>query len=464
MTSGWLFDAYPLDNKMIFWIKQENNNTLRLEDSSWSHSIYVASDDNSYLKSIVDTLLDGSNVEKKNDIASLVEDYEFTSRYERITDVTKSDVLKLTLLDSTKALTLARKIETLQSSKFVKYGIYNVDLLPAQSYFYEHDIFPLAFCEVDNNHCSKLRWLNKDSVWSANYKIPDFKTIHLAVNLRKEGKIQRYNDKIDSITIKQQQRGGIDNNNSEIISIECNDSSEYNIIKELKAEVSDIDPDFIFTEDGDSYTFPYLIYRAEQDGVEEELSLSREPDIPLKKPAREGMSYFSYGRVYFRPTTIKLLGRIHIDKSNSFVYNESGLQGLYEIARLCRMPLHTASRASIGKCLSSLQFYYATQKGILIPWKPVIAEHFKTLQELLVADRGGYIFEPQIGVHEQVAEFDFVSLYPNIMLKKNLSAETILCNCCPNSQLRVPELDYNICEKRVGIVPMSLKIVLDKRR
>jgi hypothetical protein len=96
MTSGWLFDAYPLDNKMIFWIKQENNNTLRLEDSSWSHSIYVASDDNSYLKSIVDTLLDGSNVEKKNDIASLVEDYEFTSRYERITDVTKSDVLKLT--------------------------------------------------------------------------------------------------------------------------------------------------------------------------------------------------------------------------------------------------------------------------------------------------------------------------------------------------------------------------------
>jgi DNA polymerase, archaea type len=464
MTSGWLFDAYPLDNKMIFWIKQENNNTLRLEDSSWSHSIYVASDDNSYLKSIVDTLLDGSNVEKKNDIASLVEDYEFTSRYERITDVTKSDVLKLTLLDSTKALTLARKIETLQRSKFVKYGIYNVDLLPAQSYFYEHDIFPLAFCEVDNNHCSKLRWLNKDSVWSANYKIPDFKTIHLAVNLRKEGKIQRYNDKIDSITIKQQQRGGIDNNNSEIISIECNDSSEYDIIKELKAEVPDIDPDFIFTEDGDSFTFPYLIYRAEQNGVEEELSLSREPDIPLKKPAREGMSYFSYGRVYFRPTTIKLLGRIHIDKSNSFVYNESGLQGLYEIARLCRMPLHTASRASIGKCLSSLQFYYATQKGILIPWKPVIAEHFKTLQELFVADRGGYIFEPQIGVHEQVAEFDFVSLYPNIMLKKNLSAETILCNCCPNSQLRVPELDYNICEKRVGIVPMSLKIVLDKRR
>ena len=58
----------------------------------------------------------------------------------------------------------------------------------------------------------------------------------------------------------------------------------------------------------------------------------------------------------------KLYGRIHFDKSNSFILNDSGLQGLYEIARICRMPLHTASRASIGKCLSSLQFYYATQE------------------------------------------------------------------------------------------------------
>jgi hypothetical protein len=32
MTSGWLFDAYPLDNKMVFCIKQENGNTIRLED------------------------------------------------------------------------------------------------------------------------------------------------------------------------------------------------------------------------------------------------------------------------------------------------------------------------------------------------------------------------------------------------------------------------------------------------
>ena len=160
MTSGWLIDAYPLDNKMIFWIKQENGNTVRLEDSMWGHSIYVASDDNSSLKLIVDD----NSVWNDNNISCLIWDCEFTSRYEKITDETKSDILKLTLVNSTKAFTLARRIGTLESGRFGMYRIYNVDVPSAQSYFYEHDIFPLAFSEVCNNS-SNLRWDNKDSIW-----------------------------------------------------------------------------------------------------------------------------------------------------------------------------------------------------------------------------------------------------------------------------------------------------------
>jgi DNA polymerase elongation subunit (family B) len=453
-VSGWLFDIYPLADRMIIWIKQEKGYTIRLQDN-WSHSIYVASNYKADFKSILEA----------NDIISLIKEYEFTSCYERIVDTKESEVLKLTLSDSTKALTLAKRIEALGDNKFGKYRLYNVDLLPAQSYFYEHDIFPLAFSKVkvvinEDGYSQKLKWIVKENedVWSTDYKIPDLKTIHMTVNIKKEGRIPRYSDKIQSITIKQQ-----DNEN---IEIRCNDASEADTVKELETEISNIDPDYIFTEDGDSFTFPYLIYRAEQNDID--LILSRE-SIKLNKPAREGISYFSYGRVYFRPTTIRLYGRVHLDKSNSFVWNESGLQGLYEIARVCRMPLHTASRASIGKCLSSLQFYYAvSKKQILIPWKPVVAEHFKTLEELLIADRGGCILEPEIGVNEQVAEFDFESLYPNIMLEQNLSAETIGCDCrcyfSHNSKLRrVPELDYHICQKRIGIVPTSLKILLEKR-
>jgi DNA polymerase-2 len=54
---------------------------------------------------------------------------------------------------------------------------------------------------------------------------------------------------------------------------------------------------------------------------------------------------------------------------------------------------------------------------------------------LLLADRGGLIFQSPIGYHEDVAELDFVSMYPTIMMRHNVSPETINCRCCGNDSL-----------------------------
>jgi DNA polymerase elongation subunit (family B) len=441
MISGWLFDAYALNGSMIFWIKKDNSSTtIRVEDKNWNHKIYVASE-KSLLKSVIEN----------NEILSMVKEYHFISKYELITDTKKSQVLELELKDPTYSLKLAKKIEKM--GRFGQSRLYNVDILPEQSYFYEHDIFPLIKCKVHVSN-STLNWIdNEDDVWSTEYELPLFNNIHLKVYPKtKEGKMPRFSDVIALVSI---QKG---DTSKDTIHIQ---GSEIDILYQLVKEVEKINPDFILTEYGDSFTFPYLTHRSEINQVD--LILDRE-GIPLCKPKKDGTSYFSYGRMYFKPSATKLLGRIHIDTDNSFVLNESGLQGLYELARICRLPLHSASRASIGKCMSSLQFYNAMRNNILIPWKPTLAEHPKSLGDLLIADRGGLIFEPIMGAHEKVAELDFVSLYPTIMFKKNISAETVICNCCSHSKLRVPELlNYHICEKRRGIVPLSLEILLKKR-
>ncbi|MGI0023152.1 MAG: DNA polymerase domain-containing protein [Nitrososphaeraceae archaeon] len=441
MISGWLFDAYALNGSMIFWIKKDNSSTtIRVEDKSWNHKIYVAAE-KSLLKSVIEN----------NEILSMVKEYHFISKYELITDTKKSQVLELELKDPTYSLKLAKKIEKM--GRFGQSRLYNVDILPEQSYFYEHDVFPLMKCKVHVSN-STLNWVdNEDDVWSTEYELPLFNNIHLKVYPKtKEGRIPRFTDVIALVSI---QKG---DTSKDIIYIQ---GSEIDILYQLVKEVEKINPDFILTEYGDSFTFPYLTHRSEINQVD--LILDRE-GIPLCRPKKDGTSYFSYGRMYFKPSATKLLGRIHIDTDNSFVLNESGLQGLYELARICRLPLHSASRASIGKCMSSLQFYNAMRNNILIPWKPTLAEHPKSLGDLLIADRGGLIFEPIMGAHEKVAELDFVSLYPTIMFKKNISAETVICNCCSHSKLRVPELlNYHICEKRRGIVPLSLEILLKKR-
>src|SRR5438132_3086958 len=68
-----------------------------------------------------------------------------------------------------------------------------------------------------------------------------------------------------------------------------------------------------------------------------------------------------------------------------------------------------------------------------------------------------------MGIHDHVGQLDFASLYPTLMTKMNLSGETVNCTCCRDSTNRVPELEFNICERSAGIVPLSLKILLDKR-
>ena len=248
------------------------------------------------------------------------------------------------------------------------------------------------------------------------------------------------------------------------------EENELETILEFAYEINRIDPDIILTKGGDQFLFPHLLHRAKANKIENQLliNLNREsnleyilkknklfPNKSIRSNDLSSTSYISYGKVYFKPRPFFLYGRIHIDVNNSFIYRDNGLEGLAELSRVCRIPLQLASRSTIGKCLSSLYFYNAHKKDILIPWKPITSEIFKSFSDLLKADKGGFVFESKPGAYDKVAEFDFISLYPNIMLRKNISSDTINCACCKSeTDNKVPELEhlYHLCKKRIGIV------------
>ncbi len=51
----------------------------------------------------------------------------------------------------------------------------------------------------------------------------------------------------------------------------------------------------------------------------------------------------------------------------------------------------------------------------------------------------------------------------NIMVNHNISPETVLCSCCPDSQKRVPFTHYNICQQHIGLIPRVLKPLIERR-
>jgi DNA polymerase I len=83
------------------------------------------------------------------------------------------------------------------------------------------------------------------------------------------------------------------------------------------------------------------------------------------------------------------------------------------------------------------------------------------MQQLHDADRGGFTFAPDVGVHENVHELDFSSLYPNIIVTRNISPETVRCDCHPDRE-DVPGLGYSLCPQD-GYLPDVLQPLIDDR-
>lgn len=456
LVQGYLLDCYPScrSGGMIFWIQKSDGRAVKFEDTEWRARIYASAGagDIDYL---------GLTAQSSN----LVSRIEKTSRRTDVFSTSrKTEVLELELKNAGKGKSLATfLLKKFHHPDMVQ--LYNVDFLPEQMYFYEKDLFPLARIDADIDGGSVRKWMLLDSITRYNYGTPDLKTVKMEIEVR--DRVPRMDSRLKAITLTiypSEQR------DVEKIRLEGNDESQT--IVDAAREIARCDPDLVLTEGGDSFVLPFLSSRARSFGVCDEFlsKLNRDPDAisnyaQTKQLERAGKTYFSYGRIMYRPTTFRLFGRLHLDEENTFIYDQCRLQGLFEVSRLCRIPLHTSMRASIGKCLSSLQFYYATKQGLLIPWKPEIVEDGKNGYDLFVADRGGMVFKPlESGVYEHIGEIDFSSLYPSIIRKYNISAETINCACCPDSRRHwVEELGMHICE-RDGIIARSLVLPLDKRR
>lgn len=437
---GWLLDVYPRDfGEVAVWVVSESGERVKLTDS-FQPQIYVSCRQED-LEPLICKLADNPK------IASV----QFAYKYASPTDTEKSRVLQITVKDCRQIHALTREI--LRLGDYLRYELHNCDIQSDRAYFFSRDLFPLAHLEVTVDK-SGLSYALMDSVESTDYAVPELRVLKLEADVEKKGILPSFDDEISRFHLRVQGR------EEEVIDY----GDEATKLLQLVYAIRELDPDVIVTDNGDSYLFPYLQSRAAQNDVADKFVLSRD-DTPfeMKEKNASGRTYFSYGRSFYRASTVRLHGRIHVDQSNTFVMSEAGFDGFIEVARTCRVPLHTAARFSIGSSMSSIQFYQAMKDDFLLPRNKKIPEAFKSALELLVGDRGGMVFEPRVGVHDSLVELDFSSMYPSLMYKYNISAETVLCKCCPNSPIRIPELGYHICQKRVGMVPKTVNLALSKR-
>ncbi len=411
-----LIDCYLEKDKIVLWIRYENRN-LRFEDS-FTPKIYVRKDDLKKLRSnLFRNKIKSNYVKKKNFFGK--EEY----------------VLEIPIYDISKYNSLTRYIEKLEN---LDVDIYNAGLQIEEYYMYEKDIFPLCKVEFEAKDEKIILIKTNDDSDDTEYKLPEFKICRLGVKT-KDNLFKGYNTKIERI----------------LFGKEVLDGTEKEILEKLKEFYEKEDPDVLWTENGNLF-LPFLKEKFREHGIG--FKFNRFDDDEIKY--EQGEFYDTYSRVVYRTHSIFLKGRLHFD-THTFFADDIQYYGILDVARGCRIRIQRAEMRSAGACVTNLLLYVANKLNFLLPYKTGIIERFKTLEQLYEADRGSMIFEPETGLHTDVIELDFVSLYPNIMNKFNLSPETLFCKCCKNN--KVPGLHYNYCTRKRGIVPIVAKKLIERR-
>jgi DNA polymerase, archaea type len=263
--------------------------------------------------------------------------------------------------------------------------LYNVDVRQDQRYMAEQDIFPCGDRD-ESRFC------------------PDFEV---------------------PLTSLEMQVAGDPSMPREIACVEVLDGHRRRLVGPEKQVISDLlelikghDPDLILLPYADTW-IPLMVRKARRYGLEPTISRTGF----FKQMASK--SYWSYGKVNHKDGAMIPEGRILIDTAKSFVYAESGLKGVLMASRLSGLSPNLTSRFTPGTLISSYEVFEALRRGVAVPFRKRDAEGFRNISELRACDKGGMMFQPEPHVYEKVHQIDFTSLYPSIIVKYNLSPETI---------------------------------------
>jgi DNA polymerase-2 len=323
--------------------------------------------------------------------------------------------------------------------------LYNSDLMLASLYCWQRGVFPLARVEAEVDGEGRVLALEcRDTEWAIDYELPPIEILRVRL-----GGLRRVDPTHGVQTALEVEVDGRQ--------FEFDESGEPAAVA-FQHLLARHDPDLILSDWGDATILPRLREQAAR--LHLALALNRDPDAEVQQS--RARSFTSYGRILFKNSATTLFGRLHVDTHNSFIADKCDLSGLWELARVTKLPAQYAARTTTGTGISYMQMELAWRDGVLIPEQKAEPEDPKSPDELLASDRGGLVFTPKTGFHANVAELDFVSEYPSIMARFNISPETINCPCCPDAP-RVPELGYRVCRMRRGITSRVVERLIAKR-
>ncbi|MBL7148167.1 MAG: ribonuclease H-like domain-containing protein, partial [Nanoarchaeota archaeon] len=344
-----------------------------------------------------------------------------------------------------------------------------IDIKFIKRYLTDKEITPLVLTEAEGNLikddnfdvCIKGEIIQKDSEFLNNPKILSI-DIEVDSNYMKDNTMEKH----PILTI-----AFFSENFKKVITwkkfeaekyVEFVDS-EQDLIKRFKETINNFKPDYITGYFSDGFDFPYLKARADIYDIKLDINVDKS-NIIIKK--RENTS------------SVKIKGIPHLDilkfirnimaeslKLDSYTLNEVAkellkeqkkdidltelnamwvngtdlhklieynlhdaeltyklcnklLPNLNELVKLVDMPIFDICRMSYGQLVENYLIKRAKEFNEIIPNRPTFTKIYERRRDTY---KGAFVMEPRPGFYHNLVFFDFKSLYPTIIISKNIS-------------------------------------------
>jgi DNA polymerase elongation subunit (family B) len=380
--TGWLLDVSIEENRATIWIKTSEG-ILRLIDT-YQPNFYVLPKDG-YTDTDLFQILSQQSIVKK---------VEWEAKFTDLFDYDRYGMNRLICVYPESLFCYKTLLKSLEKDPRVV-QLFNTDLSHLQQYlFTKLKIEPTSKVEVqyDKNESRliKITKINEDLAAEP----PPFSILYFEIYTLSSYNLgaDDLNDPVTEIRARYQQEPDFSFS-----------GSEDSILKDFSEYVLAKDPDILVssTQHSRSLTaLDHLFIRMRKLGL----------DLQIARDKKTNMINQLQGRVYL--------------SSMSF-HDDLDLVGLIERARFGVLPLSLAARHGISRLIDSRNCFELIQRGFVIPRSHNSHERIRTLDEIIAKDKGGMIFSPKIGLHENVMILDYENEYANLILKHNLSYETI---------------------------------------
>ncbi len=278
-------------------------------------------------------------------------------------------------------------------------------------------------------------------------------------------------------------------------------TDEKELLEIFVSTIQSENPDFILGYNSDAFDFPYIKNRAAQLGV----SLKLGVDGSKLKFTRIGKSSVAMirGRIHIdlyphirrylqlnnhtlQYVYRKLFGVDKMDIPQDYIrtYWEEGgdksdqlfryslddalsitrigekmLPLSVELAQIVGQPPFEVARMASGRHVEWYLIKKSFEYGNLVPNKASSSELARR-EDIHVV--GGYVKEPVQGLHENIIYFDFRSLYPSIIISKNISPDSYTLNNEIDCHV-TPEYGHKFRKEPLGFIPLAIDRILQDR-